>query len=490
MNDNKITPLDLAPASGMRDLLPDETRLRDWAVSVILGTYSRFGFSRIETPALEHLSLLRSGEGGENLQLIFEVLKRGEKLDRALLATPVDKDELSDLGLRFDLTVPLVRYFCHNQDSLPYPLKAIQIGAVWRAERPQKGRFRQFTQCDIDVIGLKSDLAEIELLQASAEAVLALGLSEFTIRINDRELLAAIVDFCGFQKRPDTVFIAVDKLDKIGMEGVCQELRKLGHPDTAIAVLRKLLESLAAVSGPDAAEAGTSDPCLLADGLLAELSGLGLCRSLEPTDRSTETISPAPAASDSSAGGGGNLLALAVLEKLVPGQAACTQRLANIIRAVADLAEGRFCIEFDPTLVRGMGYYTGPIFEIACSGYSYSVGGGGRYDRMIGKFSGREVPACGFSIGFERIIGVLTDRQFQPPDTALNLALIFDADRDDARLVLRAARNLRQKGYAVSTLPRKKDMKKQLDGLVQQGYSHFCPFKGDPDSLEERELKR
>ncbi|MEZ4543798.1 MAG: ATP phosphoribosyltransferase regulatory subunit [Cyanobacteriota/Melainabacteria group bacterium] len=220
----KQETLKATPPRGTRDFLPEEAALRDWACEKIKATYREHGFTPIETPALENIKLLKRGEGGENLQLIFEILKRGEKLEKAMSGNG-QEPELSDLGLRFDLTVPLVRYYSNNANELPIPFKAVQIGNVWRAERPQKGRFRQFTQCDIDIIGLKSNFAELDLLNASSRALLALGLDGFTIRINDRRYLQDIARYCGFAEESwERVFIAIDKLDKIGLDGVKTEL--------------------------------------------------------------------------------------------------------------------------------------------------------------------------------------------------------------------------------------------------------------------------
>ena len=432
-------PLSLAPPRGMRDLLPKETALRDWATKTILETYEQFGFSRIETPALEHLQNLKGGEGGENLKLIYEVLKRGEKLDKVLesLESNFARDQLADLGLRFDLTVPLVRYFCANQNDLLYPMKAIQIGSVWRAEAPQKGRFRQFTQCDIDILGVKSEVAETELLIASSAALLNLGFNDFQIRINDRRLLTAMVAHCGFTGRFDPIFIAIDKLDKVGVEGVKKDLLEHGHSADAINKLAAIIS---------ASQESTADLTSFAADLQKDGSEL--------TAEANQAVST----------------------------------LSAIIDGIQATAEN-YDIVFDPTLVRGMGYYTGPIFEIGMKGYSYSMGGGGRYDNMVGKFSGREVPACGFSIGFERIIGVLMDHSVKPKDAREKLALIFDPDRDKTADVMKAAAKLRDEGYSVSAHPRKKDMKKQLDAFLQHDFAKFVAFRGDVNNLEIKALK-
>jgi histidyl-tRNA synthetase len=430
------TPLSSAPQSGMRDFTPADVRLRDWATSIITGTYERFGFTKIETPALENINLLRRGEGGENLQLIFEVLKRGDKLDKVLTeahgkGVKADRLDLADMGLRFDLTVPLVRFYSHNQNDLPTPFKAIQIGPVWRAESAQQGRFRQFTQCDIDIFGIKSEIAEIELLQATSEALIKLGFEDFTICINDRRILSSLAAYCGFKEdRFESVFIELDKLDKIGLDLVIKELTGLGHPMEAIQALKDLLLRLA----------------------------------------NTDTDQ------------------LALLAETTTADAEAVKGLKSILSIISEHAESRYKIIFDPTLVRGMGYYTGPIFEIKCPGYSYSVAGGGRYDKMVSKMSGRDVPACGFSIGFERIVGILSDKDFTPPSGTERLALIFDPDRDHISDVIKAAGKLRDLGFAVSTQAKKKDMKKQIDQLSAQGTKKFCNFKGDVGNLAIKDI--
>ncbi|HEY9784042.1 MAG TPA: histidine--tRNA ligase [Candidatus Obscuribacterales bacterium] len=445
----------VAPARGMRDLLPEETELRDWATQVIFSTYQQFGFARIETPAMEHLSLLKSGEGGENLQLIFEVLKRGEKLDRVLEQKEINKRELADLGLRFDLTVPLVRFFCSNQANLLYPLKAIQIGSVWRAESPQAGRFRQFTQCDIDILGIKSEIAEMELLTASSEAMLGLGFTDFTIRINDRRLLSALVQSCGFKGRHDAIFIAIDKLDKIGLDCVVRELSKITADQESVRKLHEVLKRCG--------------------------NGVTVKEYMTILEKELDAqVLSAQGRDGSSSSGDDN--SLKDEDPFAP--------LESVIAALERSSRGRYHVAFDPTLVRGMGYYTGQIFEISCPGYSYSMGGGGRYDRMVAKFSGRDVPACGYSIGFERVLGALQDRGFKPPSGREKLALIYETDRDDPTLVMEAAQHLREKGFAVSTQPKKKDMRKQLDTLVEHSFSKFASFRGDPHNLEIKDLKR
>jgi histidyl-tRNA synthetase len=404
----------------MRDVLPDEVALRDWAMAQILAVYRRHGFVRIETPAVESLRLLLRSDGGENEKLIFKILKRGEKLQAA--GRPED---MADLGLRFDLTVPLVRYYAHNHPRLPQPLKAIQIGPVWRAERPQQGRYRQFTQCDIDVLGVASEVAEIELILATTEALAALGLKDLTVRLNDRRLLGAMVAHCGFDPaRAGSVFIALDKLDKIGPDEVAAELREAGHPADAAG---HLLELLGAVATPSALQ-----------GLLG--------------DRVPEGVWPG---------------------------------LRRILETAAGQAAGRFRLAFDATLVRGMGYYTGPIFEIQHGDATSSIAGGGRYDRMVGKFIGRDVAATGFSIGFERVIGILMERGSSPEGDGLRVALVFD-DTMDLAPVLGLARDLREQGRHVLLETRGKRLGKQLQDLEARGFRRIGVMGAD-GTVEWRE---
>lgn len=388
----------------MRDVLPDEVALRDWAMAQILTVYRRHGFVRIETPAVESLRLLLKSDGGENEKLIYKILKRGEKL-----ATAEGGEDLADLGLRFDLTVPLVRYYAHNLAKLPQPLKAIQIGPVWRAERPQKDRYRQFTQCDIDILGVSSEIAEVELILATSEALAALGLKDLTVRLNDRRVLAGMVVHCGFEPaRAGSVFIALDKLDKIGRDGVAGELREAGHPGDAV------------------------------DRLLAILGS-----------------SPRPAPLQALLG-----------ERI---DAAVWRGLERILDTVETHAAGRFRLVFDPTLVRGMGYYTGPIFEVQHGGGTSSIAGGGRYDHMVGKFISRDVPATGFSIGFERVISILLERGSALEAEGERVALVFD-EAEPLGPPLALARDLREQGKAVLLEAKGRRLGKQLQDLEARGY--------------------
>ena len=399
------------PPRGMRDILPGEAELRDAAAGTILTVYRRYGFRRIETPALESLQLLTGGGGGENEKLIFKVLKRGEKLDLGAATTEAD---LADLGLRFDLTVPLARYYAHNHAKLPAPLKAVQIGPVWRAERPQRGRYRQFTQCDIDILGVASEIAEIELILATTEALGALGLDGLTVRINDRRLLAAMATWCGFDPaRHASVFITLDKWGKLSPREIRQELEEGGHPAPAIARMMEFYSRVGSRGSLSAVRSQLGDPS--ADGALAALS-----------------------------------------------------RIVDTVQAAAG---GRFRIDFDPTLVRGMGYYTGPIFEISSSSFAAgSIAGGGRYDGMIGGLLGRDVPATGFSIGFERVVDILGRMQGRTAGGDRRIALLFEESGQELGAVLRAAQALRAQGYLVALERQMRHPGAQRAALEKQGY--------------------
>jgi histidyl-tRNA synthetase len=385
----------------MRDILPDEAELRDWMAQTILEVYRAYGFRRIETPALEHIELLTRGEGGENEKLIFKVLKRGEKLDLTRVAGEAD---LVDLGLRFDLTVPLARYYAQNHAKLPKPLKAIQLGPVWRAERPQKGRFRQFTQCDIDILGVESEAADWELILATSAALNKLKLGDLTIRLNDRRILVGMARAAGFApERYDSVFIALDKWDKIGAAGVQRELEEEGHPADAIKHVIQRFDK--------------------GEYRFADFQDVGAHDAVE-----------------------------------------ALKRIVDVVRAE------RVSIEFDPRLVRGMSYYTGPIFEIASARYPSSLAGGGRYDELIGKILGHDVPATGFSIGFERVASILLD---DPPDRGQRkrVALVVDEANAGNGAVLARAKELRET-HDVSIELRAKRFGAQKAALAAQGFDY------------------
>ncbi len=419
------------PARGMRDLLPREVELRDAVTATILDCYQRYGFTRIETPALERIELLTSGEGGENEKMIYKVLKRGEKLD--LAAPNLREDDLVDLGLRYDLTAPLARYYANNAAKLPSPFKVIQVGPVWRAERPQAGRFRQFTQCDIDIIGEASELAEIELVSATADAITALGFTGFTVRINDRQILYGLAESCGFVSEDfGSVFITLDKLDKVGLDGVRAELES---KDFAAEPIQRIMTALAGFAGNRGDFAST--------------------RAAMPAGIPNEPL----------------------------------DRLERIISTVGSQAGERFTLVFDPTLVRGMGYYTGNIFEIEAPGYSGSIAGGGRYDKLIGKLLGRDVPASGFSIGFERLMQILEQRGYALTTSRQKLALLYDAEADDLAGVLVASAALREQGYIVNMQPRAKKMRRQLDELSGQGYTLMALYRAGETLPEIKTLE-
>lgn len=408
------------PVTGMKDILPDEMTLRDYLIGVIKETYRSFGFTPMETPCVEHIENLTSKQGGDNEKLIFKILKRGEKLR---LSEAAGEEDLCDSGLRYDLTLPLTRYYANNAAKLPSPFKALQCGSVWRADRPQKGRYRQFTQCDIDILGEESNLAEIELILAIAKTLKKLvPTNDFLVRVNDRKILRAMVAFAGFPaEQEDSVLITLDKMDKIGMEGVRAELIENGASEASAEKYLGLLENL----GNDA----------------AAVRGLG------------ETL--------------GDFL-----------EAGTAEGLAEIMEAVKSVSGGAIKIQFDPTLVRGMGYYTGSIFEVSMEGFGGSVAGGGRYDKMVGKFTGTDVPACGFSIGFERIIAILMDQQYVIPSQKEKVAILLDKKLSAARRgeALLEAEREREAGKDVLVTKMAKNKKFQRDQLSQQGYTDFRDY--------------
>ena len=408
------------PVTGMRDILPAEMQIRDYVMGQIKETYRSFGFSSMETPCVEHIENLLSKQGGDNEKLIFKVLKRGEKLN---METAETENDLTDCGLRYDLTLPLSRYYSNNNASLPAPFKALQIGSVWRADRPQKGRYRQFVQCDIDILGDATNQAEIELILATATALKKICPdNKFEVRVNDRKLLRAMAVYSGFpEEEIEKVFITVDKMDKIGVEGVKNELIENGCTEE------------------------TADKYL---GLMSQV------------DNTAEGVRKM-----------GEILA----ENLQPGDA---ENLAQIMDVVGVVSDGAFQVTFDPTLVRGMGYYTGTIFEVAMEGFGGSVAGGGRYDKMIGKFTGMDTPACGFSIGFERIVGILMDNGFAVPSEKAKEAWLFEKGMSAARLaeVMKEAMQARKDGKEVLVAQMNKNKKFQKEQLGKEGYTEFKEF--------------
>ena len=417
------------PVTGMKDMMPAEMEVRDYVISLIKETYKSFGFSSIETPCVEHIENLCSKQGGDNEKLIFKILKRGEKLR---LDEAKEEANLVDGGLRYDLTVPLSRYYANHANELPSPFKALQMGNVWRADRPQRGRFRQFMQCDIDILGEPSNLAEIELILATTSLLGKLEFRNFTIRINDRRILKAMAAYSGFSEEDyDSVFITLDKMDKIGLDGVAAELKENGYAEEAVEKYLQLFKEI------------TDD-----------VAGVRMCKEK--------------------------------LEGFLAPEAA--DSLEMIITSVEREKEADFKMSFDPTLVRGMSYYTGTIFEISMDEFGGSVGGGGRYDKMIGKFTGQDTPAVGFSVGFERIVMLLLERGYQVPTSRPKKAFLLEKNLPQAALlrVLSDARAARGEGYQVMVVNMKKNKKFQKEQLAEQGYTEISEIYRD--SFEEREV--
>ena len=407
------------PVTGMKDILPAEMAVRDYVIRLIKETYGTFGFSSIETPCVEHIENLSSKQGGENEKLIFKILKRGEKLK---LESAQCEADLVDGGLRYYLTVPLSRYYSNHANELPTPFKALQMGNVWRADRPQRGRFRQFMQCDIDILGEATNLAEIELILATTTLLGKLDFKNFTIRINDRRILKAMAAYSGFSPESyDTVFIILDKMDKIGMDGVREELEKEGFVKESIDTYLAMFEEIT-----------------------GDVAGVRYVK-----EKLTDVLDPQYA-----------------------------DGLELIMNSVDAVKSADFKIVFDPTLVRGMSYYTGPIFEISMDEFGGSVGGGGRYDEMIGKFTGNDTCACGFSIGFERIIMLLMERGFKVPGTANKKALLIEKNMpaEGMMKVLKQADEDRKNGVQVTIAVMKKNKKFQKEQLKEEGYEEIVEF--------------
>lgn len=411
------------PVTGMKDILPNEMALRDYVISVIKETYGKFGFTSIETPCVENIQNLTNKQGGENEKLIFKILKRGEKLN---LETAKEEADLVDGGLRYDLTVPLVRYYSNHANELPSPFKALQMGNVFRADRPQKGRYRQFMQCDIDILGEPSNLAEIELILATTTTLGKLGFKNFQIRINERRILKAMAAYSGFPEESyDTVFIILDKMDKIGKDGVKEELLKAGFSVESVEKYLGLFDGIEKAENPISY----------------------LAKELE-----------------------------SVMDKEVE------QNLSEIIESVEKTKAADFKMVFDPTLVRGMSYYTGTIFEIAMPEFGGSCGGGGRYDKMVGKFTGNDVAACGFSIGFERIILIMMENGFKIPNASQKKAFLIEKgmSTNDLCKVIEEAQNERENGMQVLVTKMNKNKKFQKEQLMKDGYEEFKEFYKEP----------
>ena len=414
--------LNKKPVNGMKDILPYEMEVRDYVTSIIKETYRSFGFTPIETPAMESIGNLSNKQGGENEKLIFKVMKRGEKLN---IPEATTEEDVVDFGMRYDLTVPLCRFYSNHANELTSPFKSLQIGSVWRADRPQRGRYRQFTQCDIDILGEPSNLAEIELILATTTTLGRIGFKNFEIRINERRILKAMAAYAGFAEEDyDSIFITLDKMDKIGLDGVSKELLEAGYSQ----------ESIDKYVGLFAALDGVKD---VADGMNILLSKLG--------------------------------------EFLDEEVANWMREIATAVNATK---EAEFELVFDPTLVRGMSYYTGTIFEIAIPEFGGSCGGGGRYDKMIGNFTGQNTPACGFSIGFERIILLLMEQGFKVPGANKKIAYLVEKGYPADKLaeVMAQAKAARGDGQTVLVVRMNKNKKFQKEQLSAEGYEEFVEF--------------
>lgn len=410
------------PVTGMKDMLPKEMEIRDYVIHLIKETYKTYGFSSMETPCVEHIENLCSKQGGDNEKLIFKILKRGEKLK---IDEAKEENDLVDGGLRYDLTVPLARYYTNHMSELPSPFKAMQIGNVWRADRPQKGRFRQFMQCDIDILGEPGILAEIELILATTAMLGKLNFQNFTVCINDRNILKAMAAYSGFKEEDyDEVFIVLDKMDKIGKEGVAGELQELGYGKESVDTYLGLFDEVT----PDV------------EGIRYLKEKLGCCLSSE-TAEGMETI----------------------------------------ISSVEEAKEAKFGIRFDPTLVRGQSYYTGTIFEVTMDDFGGSVAGGGRYDKMIGKFTGQDTPACGFSIGFERIVMLLLENGYEVPRKGAKKAYLLEKNmpKEGMLKVLAMAKTDREAGKQVLIVNMKKNKKFQKEQLQAEGYEEIIDCYAD-----------
>lgn len=399
------------PTKGMRDILPQDCELRDEIMKQIKTVYSSYGFSSIETPCVEDIKLLTGKDGGENTKLMYRILKRGEKLNESNLT------DLCDLGLRFDLTLSLTRFYANNAGSLPTVFKAMQIGNVWRADRPQKGRYRQFVQCDIDIIGEKSNLAECELISATSEALKSLDFVDFTVRVNDRRILSALAKTAGFDgSNQDEVFIILDKLDKIGTEGVLKELSEINEQSA-----KSLIEIVSEIRN----------------------SENGLERAKELLNDATEGI----------------------------------QNLSEILEVTAF---NKVNAKFDITLVRGMNYYTGTIFEVEMNGVGYSLAGGGRYDELLGKYTGTNIPACGFSIGFERISELIAERKRGVKKAKGGVAYIVDKNATVSEVKqIFAMASVARTDRRASVFRKAKNFRAQTESLKIQGYDYACLIEGN-----------
>ena len=410
------------PVTGMKDVMPAEMEIRDYLIGLIKDTYKTFGFQSMETPCVEHIENLCSKQGGDNEKLIFKILKRGEKLK---IDEAKEENDLVDGGLRYDLTVPLARYYSNHANELPSPFKALQIGSVWRADRPQKGRFRQFVQCDIDILGEASNLAEIELILATTAMLGKLDFKNFTVCINDRNILKSMAAYSGFKEEDyDEVFIVLDKMDKIGPEGVEAELIEMGYTSESVKTYLSLFDEVA-----------------------SDVSGVRYLKEKLGDYLSDETA----------------------------------DGLELIMSSVEAAKECDFKLQFTPTLVRGQSYYTGTIFEVTMDDFGGSVAGGGRYDKMIGKFTGQDTPACGFSIGFERIVMLLLENGYKVPGGCQKKAYLLEKKlpKEAMLKVLALAKADREAGRQVLIVNMKKNKKFQKEQLIEDGYTEIVDCYAD-----------
>ena len=410
------------PVTGMKDVMPAEMEIRDYLIGLIKDTYKTFGFQSMETPCVEHIENLCSKQGGDNEKLIFKILKRGEKLK---IDEAKEENDLVDGGLRYDLTVPLARYYSNHANELPSPFKALQIGSVWRADRPQKGRFRQFVQCDIDILGEASNLAEIELILATTAMLGKLDFKNFTVCINDRNILKSMAAYSGFKEEDyDEVFIVLDKMDKIGPEGVGAELIEMGYTSESVKTYLSLFDEVA-----------------------SDVSGVRYLKEKLGDYLSDETA----------------------------------DGLELIMSSVEAAKECDFKLQFTPTLVRGQSYYTGTIFEVTMDDFGGSVAGGGRYDKMIGKFTGQDTPACGFSIGFERIVMLLLENGYKVPGGRQKKAYLLEKKlpKEAMLKVLALAKADREAGRQVLIVNMKKNKKFQKEQLIEEGYTEIVDCYAD-----------
>lgn len=410
------------PVTGMKDVMPAEMEIRDYLIGLIKDTYKTFGFQSMETPCVEHIENLCSKQGGDNEKLIFKILKRGEKLK---IDEAKEENDLVDGGLRYDLTVPLARYYSNHANELPSPFKALQIGSVWRADRPQKGRFRQFVQCDIDILGEASNLAEIELILATTAMLGKLDFKNFTVCMNDRNILKSMAAYSGFKEEDyDEVFIVLDKMDKIGPEGVEAELIEMGYTRESVKTYLSLFDEVA-----------------------SDVSGVRYLKEKLGDYLSDETA----------------------------------DGLELIMSSVEAAKECDFKLQFTPTLVRGQSYYTGTIFEVTMDDFGGSVAGGGRYDKMIGKFTGQDIPACGFSIGFERIVMLLLENGYKVPGGRQKKAYLLEKKlpKEAMLKVLALAKADREAGRQVLIVNMKKNKKFQKEQLIEDGYTEIADCYAD-----------